>query len=178
MTPLLRAAAAASMLLFPAARPLFAAAPADTSALRFHGFRAGAKLAELDRLLRSREGSRMRCDRSKRDARVQECRGVVKDSALGGTVELWVSAIDSTAGVITLSAEMDSVRFARWLGGIEARYGRVRPSRQGSQSMMQWVRRGRMLRLTWRIERGKRTASVSLVDGRVLDEWGKARSSK
>jgi hypothetical protein len=33
-----------------------------------------------------------------------------------------------------------------------------------------------MLRLTWRTERGGRMASVSLVDGRVLDDWGRARS--
>ncbi len=39
--------------------------------------------------------------------------------------------------------------------------------------MMQWVRRGRMLRLTWRTDRRGRTASVSLVDGRVLDAWGR-----
>jgi hypothetical protein len=48
---------------------------------------------------------------------------------------------------------------------------------QGSQWMMQWVRRGRMLRLTWRTDRGKRTASVSLVDGRVLDAWGQKRAA-
>jgi hypothetical protein len=43
--------------------------------------------------------------------------------------------------------------------------------------MMQWVRQGRMLRLTWRIEGREKTASVSLVDGRVLDQWrgGRAR---
>ena len=46
---------------------------------------------------------------------------------------------------------------------------------QGTQWMMQWVRQGRMLRLTWRIEGGGKTASVSLVDGRVLDAWGRAR---
>jgi hypothetical protein len=40
--------------------------------------------------------------------------------------------------------------------------------------MMQWVRRGRMLRLTWKTDRGDRVASVSLVDGRVLDAWGRA----
>ena len=42
--------------------------------------------------------------------------------------------------------------------------------------MMQWVRRGRMIRLTWRMEKGNRTASVSLIDGHVLDAWGRARS--
>jgi hypothetical protein len=41
---------------------------------------------------------------------------------------------------------------------------------------MQWVRRGRMLRLTWRMERGQKVASVSLVDGRVLDDWGRSRT--
>jgi hypothetical protein len=41
--------------------------------------------------------------------------------------------------------------------------------------MMQWVRRGRMLRLTWRKEGTATTASVSLVDGRVLDRWGRRR---
>jgi hypothetical protein len=42
--------------------------------------------------------------------------------------------------------------------------------------MMQWVRRGRMLRLTWRAEKNSKTASVSLVDGRVLDAWGRSRA--
>jgi hypothetical protein len=34
-----------------------------------------------------------------------------------------------------------------------------------------------MLRLTWRIEQGEKVASVSLVDGRVLDAWGRSRSA-
>jgi len=39
--------------------------------------------------------------------------------------------------------------------------------------MLQWVRRGRMLRLTWRLEGTGKVASVSLVDGRVLDNWAR-----
>jgi hypothetical protein len=145
----------------------------DTSALRFHSFRAGARLDELDRLIGSRQGGRLSCDRAQRDQRVSECRGLMNDTALGGSVEIWVSAMDSVAGVITLSAEVEAERLARWRRTIESRYGRVAVRSQGSQRMMQWVRRGRMLRLTWRTDRGKRTASVSLVDGRVLDRWGK-----
>jgi hypothetical protein len=99
----------------------------------------------------------------------------VSDSALGVPVEVWVSAIDSVSGVLTLSAELDAETLDRWRRRIEASYGRVTIRSQGSQRMMQWVRRGRMLRLTWRTERGKRTASVSLVDGRVLDGWGANR---
>jgi len=155
------------------------AAPAaqDTAALQFHGFRAGARLDQLDALIRRLDGGRLRCDRARRDRRVSECRGVVKDSALGGEVKVWVSAIDSVAGVITLSAGVEAKRLERWRRTIESRYGRVAVGTQGSQRMMQWVRRGRMLRLTWRTDRGERTASVSLVDGRVLDAWGKDRAT-
>jgi hypothetical protein len=87
-----------------------------------------------------------------------------------------VSAMDSAAGVITLSAAVDSSALGAWRRDLEQRYGRVAVQRQGGQSMQQWVRRGRMLRLTWRTERRELTASVSLVDGRVLDAWGAGRS--
>jgi hypothetical protein len=152
-------------------------APQDTSALRFHGFLAGARLDELDGLIRRLGRGRLLCDRASRDRRVSECRGTVRDSALGGAVKVWISAIDSVAGVITLSAGVDSATLDRWRTRIEAKYGRVDAKAQGSQWMMQWVRRGRMLRLTWRTDRGQRTASVSLVDGRVLDAWGRDRAA-
>ncbi len=152
-------------------------APQDSSALQFHGFRAGARLDELDGLIRRLGGKRLNCDRARSDHRVSECRGTVRDSALGGAVSVWISAIDSVAGVITLSAGVDAATLNRWRTRIESRYGRVNATAQGSQSMMQWVRRGRMLRLTWRTDRGERTASVSLVDGRVLDAWGRDRAA-
>ena len=177
MTLPLRAPALA-LLLLTATTPASAGAIAqDTSALQFHGFRAGARLDEIDGLIRRLDGGRLRCDRAKRDRRVSECRGMLRDSALGGAVKVWVSAIDSLAGVITLSAGVDGETLDRWRQGIESRYGRVSAKVQGSQWMMQWVRRGRMLRLTWRTDRGKRTASVSLVDGRVLDAWGQKRAA-
>ena len=43
--------------------------PQDTSALEFHGFRAGARIEELDSLIRRLDGGRLRCDRAKRDRR-------------------------------------------------------------------------------------------------------------
>jgi hypothetical protein len=179
MTHPLRVSAVALTLLSLAASASASTGPGaqDTSALQFHGFRAGARLDELDGLIRRLGGGRLRCDRAKRDRRVSECRGTVRDSAMGGTVKVWVSAIDSVAGVLTLSAGVDGETLDRWRERIEARYGRVGAKAQGSQWMMQWVRRGRMLRLTWRTDRGRRTASVSLVDGRVLDEWGRKRAA-
>jgi hypothetical protein len=106
-----------------------------------------------------------------------ECRGALHEPELGGVVELWVSAIDSTAGVITLSGMVVPDQLDRWRQALQGRYGLVGPKVQGTQRMLQWVRRGRMLRLTWRLERSGRIASVSLVDGRVLDDWGRARPS-
>ena len=175
MTHPLRAPALTLALLSLAASASASTGPTaqDTSALQFHGFRAGARLNELDSLIRRLDGGRLRCDRAKRDRRVSECRSTVRDSAMGGAVKVWVSAIDSVAGVITLSAGVDGETLDRWRRRLESRYGPVGAKAQGTQWMMQWVRRGRMLRLTWRTDRGERTASVSLVDGRVLDDWGR-----
>ncbi len=152
-------------------------APPDTSALEFHGFRAGARLDELHARIKGFDRGRLRCDRAKRDRRVAECRGSLRDSTLGGEVSVWASAMDSVAGIITLSAGVGEKTLDGWRRSIVSRYGRVAVKTQGSQRMMQWVRRGRMLRLTWRTERGKLVASVSLVDGRVLDAWGRSRQA-
>ena len=148
----------------------------DTSALQFYGFQAGARLGAIETRLHGLNGGHLRCDRAKADPRVTECRAVLTDPDLGGTVNLWVSAMDSVAGVITLSSDLTGDRLDRWRRRIESRYGRVGVRARGTEWMMQWVRRGRMLRLTWRTDRGARAASVSLVDGRVLDGWGRSRA--
>ncbi len=167
----------ASLLLALAVFPAHLAASMvqDTSTLRFRGFRAGAPLTQLDAVVRRSGGSGLGCARASRDPRVSECRAALEDSA-AGRVGVWVSAMDSVAGVITLSAALDSTTLQGWRRELERRYGTVGVKRQGGQSMMQWVRRGRMLRLTWRSERGGLVASVSLVDGRVLDAWGAGRA--
>jgi hypothetical protein len=77
---------------------------------------------------------------------------------------------------MTLSGVTAPGQLERWRLALQERYGRVGKRVQGTQSMLQWVRRGRMLRLTWRLEAGEKIASVSLVDGHVLDDWGRARS--
>jgi hypothetical protein len=170
---------AASLLLIPALEAVSAApTAADTSALEFLGFRAGARLDELALHLQSIGGGKMRCRRSKIDMRVSECRAALNEEQVGGAAELWVSAMDSLAGVITLSGVLAPDQLERWRETLEARYGRVGTRSQGAQSMLQWVRRGRMLRLTWRLERGEKVVSVSLVDGWVLDAWGRSNTSR
>ncbi|MEP6689147.1 MAG: hypothetical protein ABJC36_12435 [Gemmatimonadales bacterium] len=175
MVIVLRACFALLLLLGSLRAALAQPMPADTMPLEFHGFRAGATLAELQSTLRTLGAGRLHCDRAKADRRVTECRASITDVELGERVNLWVSAIDSVAGVISLSSSVGAAQLDRWRQAIERRYGRVDATVQGSQWMMQWVRRGRMLRLTWRIERGEKIASVSLVDGRVLDAWGRGK---
>jgi hypothetical protein len=178
MRTTVRAALLAGLLLLPSEdRAGAAQASGDTSALQFLGFRAGARLDELSLHLRSAGGGPLRCRRSKVDGRVSECRGVLHNSEVGPRVDLWVSAIDSLAGVMTLYGKVDSIQLEDWRLTLQTRYGQVATRVQGSQSMLQWVRRGRMIRLTWRLEGKAKVASVSLVDGHVLDNWGRARSS-
>jgi hypothetical protein len=153
------------------------AVPSDTSGLEFLGFHAGARLQDLDSRLRSVGGSALRCRRSKIDPRVTECRARLDRADFAVPVDLWISAIDSLAGVIMISATLREEQLDRWRRHLQDHYGTVDPKVQGPQRMLQWVRRGRMLRLTWRLERQGKAASVSLVDGKVLDEWGRSRAA-
>jgi hypothetical protein len=177
MLTAVRVALLAGLLLLPSGHHAGAAQAArDTSGLQFLGFRAGARLDELSQHLRGAGGGPLRCKRSRIDDRVSECRGLLRTSESAPTVELWVSAIDSVAGVMTLSGTVDPRQLEDWRRTLQDRYGRVAARVQGSQSMLQWVRGGRMIRLTWRLEGREKIASVSLVDGHVLDNWGRGTS--
>ena len=78
-------------------------------------------------------------------------------------------------GILTVSSDLDGPALDQWRSQLERDYGTVGARVQGTQWMLQWVRHRQMLRLTWRIDQGRQTASVSLVDGRVLDDWGRRR---
>jgi hypothetical protein len=176
-----RSGAIAGLLLALASLPATAQSAASSPAspdrpLAFFGFEAGAPLADVAARLKALDGSRLRCDRAHADSHVTECRATVGDPALGGPVNLWMSAIDSLSGVMTLSADVSPDQLDTWRSALEKAYGKVGAQVQGTQWMMQWVRRGRMIRLTWRTENGNRVASVSLIDGHVLDAWGRGRA--
>ena len=120
---------ALALSLLAVTTPISATGPTapDTAALQFHGFRAGARLDEIDARLRRLEAGSLRCDGAKADRRVSECRGTFSDPDLGGTVTLWISAIDSVAGIITISAE-PRLESARPLAGGDRR--ELRPGRR------------------------------------------------
>lgn len=162
------------ILLRPA--PLSAQATA-LPPLSFLGFEAGASLGAVGQRVQALGGQGLHCIRSKRDRAVQDCRASVMDPGSRRVIDLWLSAIDSAAGVLMLSSPLSGVELDSWRSGLESAFGNVGANVQGPQWMLQWVRQGRMLRLTWRIENGQKVASVSLVDGRVLDSWGKRKET-
>ncbi|MEO8138515.1 MAG: hypothetical protein ABI742_02660 [Gemmatimonadota bacterium] len=162
---------------------IVAAAPSAANAqgdllppLRFLGIEVGLPLVDLGREVTTLGGKSLRCDRSRRDPSVRDCRASVRSPGSGQPLALWASVIDSATGILTLSGPVTGVQLDEWRTRLEEDYGTVGAQVQGSQWMMQWVREGRMIRLTWRIENGTKVASVSLVDGRVLDAWGRRRT--
>jgi hypothetical protein len=159
------------------APPTIAAQTASLPPLSFLGFEAGAPLDAVGRQVEALGGRGLRCDRARRDRTVRECRAVVVDPASGRPLNLWLSSMDSSTGVLTLSSPVSGVELDAWRSGLETAFGVVDANVQGPQWMLQWVRQGRMLRLTWKIENGAKVASVSLVDGWVLDGWGRKRLS-
>ncbi|HTC24585.1 MAG TPA: hypothetical protein VK688_09495 [Gemmatimonadales bacterium] len=146
--------------------------------LEFHGFRAGAHLSEIAAQVERLDGTSLKCVRARVDKRISECRAMLTDPDFGGPVEIWLSAVDSVASVMTLSGEVAPDQLDQWRSGLESRYGRVGAKVRGSQWAMQWIRHNRMIRLTWRIEHASKVASVALVDGAVLDAWGRERARR
>ncbi len=116
-------------------------------------------------------GPGLACQRSQADARLQDCRATITDPLTDAPVSIWLAAIDSATGVVTVSATLTARDFERWRTAIESAYGRRSATVQGSQGMAQWILGTQMLRLTWRAATPRIEASVSLVDGPVLDGW-------
>jgi hypothetical protein len=146
--------------------------------LEFLGFAAGAPLVEVARQAAHLGARQLKCDRARKDRSVLECRATLVDSISGRPLSLWLSAIDSASAIVTLSGPVAADQLQNWKLDLEDRYGVVDARVQGPQWMLQWVRHGRMLRLTWREEQGQKVASVSLTDGWILDAWGRKRAGK
>jgi hypothetical protein len=159
--------------------PALAQSPVrNTTILEFRGFRPGDRLSDIASRIEQLDGSKLHCIRAKVDRRISECRANLSDPDFGGAVQIWLSAIDSVAGVVTLSGQVAPDQLDQWRSTLEARYGRVGAKVQGPQWMMQWIRQDQMIRLTWRIEGTSKVASVALVDGAVLDAWGRERARR
>jgi len=116
-------------------------------------------------------GPGLACRQAQADRRLQDCRAVIADPTTGKPLSVWLAAIDSAVGVLTVSGHLSSAELAAWRLELESAYGARPTTVQGTQRMLQWVRGSQMLRLTWRVSGGQVEASVSVVDGPVLDGW-------
>lgn len=147
------------------------AAPAQRPPLAFYGFRAGAPLADADAQVRLLLGAGLACRRSSADARLQDCRAAFPEPVTGTSLTVWLAAIDSVVGIVTVSATLSADAFEGWRTQLEATFGPRLAASEGTQRMLQWLRPSQMLRLTWRGRSERIEASVSLVDGPVLEGW-------
>ena len=105
--------------------------------LAFLGFEAGTRLTPAAHQVRALGGRGLRCDRSRRDRAVHECRGTVFAPGSGTAVELWLSAVDSAAGVLTLSGSITGAAAA----GDEAHHGAPAGPRLRAQELLRAARR-------------------------------------
>ena len=90
----------------------------------------------------------------------------------GGMAGCASAAAPCTAIVLVSGTIPESERL-RWERAFEAAYGAVPARVDGAQRMRQWIRDRTMLRLVWRGSASNPEVSVSLVDGRTLDSWGR-----
>lgn len=139
--------------------------------LRFFGFRVGTTLTATAGRVTELAGTTLACERSTADRRVMDCRSVFPDPITSDTVDLWLSAVDSLVAILTVSGSVSPVQFHAWRSSLVSAYGEATMAEQGSQSMLQWIRHRQMLRLTWREFSDSTLASVSLIDGPILDGW-------
>ena len=146
--------------------------------LSFLGFEAGARLDAVSLQVQALGGTGLRCDRSRRDRTVSECRATLFDPVWSRPVTLWLSAMDSATGILMLSGPVTGEQLDGWKTELESAFGGVGARVEGPQWMLQWVRQGRMMRLTWRVDNNAKVASVSLVDGWILDDWGRHRDER
>lgn len=143
----------------------------DSAGFGFLSFHPGMTLVELREHASQQGRGDIGCRAGVADPRLLECRGGLPELDSGRSVDIWVSVINGRAAITLLSARLTDARLARWRELLEGRYGPSPERRQGPGKMLQWIRGGRMLRLTWRPKGREFEASVSMVDGPLLDSW-------
>ena len=172
-----RRALVAALLLWLVTPFLPAQTPSRTRlpSLKFFSFRVGVPLEHVATTAANWGGSPLDCRQSVVDPDVLDCRSSFADPITAASIDLWLSAMDSLVGVLTVSGEVSGLQLDGWRSSLISAYGDAQVTTQGSQRTLQWIRHRQMLRLTWRDIDGTTSASVSLIDGPVLDGWGRRR---
>lgn len=148
-----------------------APAPADTAGLRFLGFYGGQPVGELKEHAHEAGRGELSCQPARSDLRLSECRGGLPELDSGRSVDVWAALIDDHVAILTLSGRLSEARLRRWRELLEGRYGPAVQYHRGPMWMLQWVRHGQMLRLSWRTKGRDFEVSASLTNGPLLDGW-------
>lgn len=134
--------------------------------LEFLGLRAGMTRAESEATLRA-SGATLQCQPT-REPRLTACTAAL--TPVGGPVlTVTLSLVDDQVGIALLAGPASADRIAVWYETLTERYGEAPLRRRGAQESFQWIRNRQMLRLTVRREAQGLMASVSLIDGPLLD---------
>lgn len=115
----------------------------------------------------ARHRASLRCQPT-REPRLQACSAAATLPG-GDPATLTVHLVDNQVGIVLIAARLSAERIADWHDELSRAYGDVVPERRPGQESFQWIRNGQMLRLTVRREPGGLMASISLVDGPLLD---------
>jgi hypothetical protein len=102
------------------------------------------------------------------DARFSECQGRVAPEG-EPALALIASLVRDSVAVLLLSGPVSEADLQRWQAELDRRIGPATTRQSQGQTIRQWIRSRRMIRITARTEGGARVASVSLVDGVLLD---------
>lgn len=138
--------------------------------LSFLGIAPGAPRVTAEVWLRRHHGE-WSCARSTVDSRFSECRGRIAPEQTPA-LTITASLIGDSVGVLLLSGPVPETQLLRWRADLEAAFGPARTTAERDPTTWQWIRNRRMLRIAWRPGASGPTASVSLVDGRLLDGLG------
>jgi hypothetical protein len=133
------------------------------------GLETGVERGQLESRV-AELGGRLECKGSAVDRRFAECSAVLKRAPDGRHWNLLASMVDGNAAILLLTAPFDAPRLTAFREELTQALGRPNLNSRGGQDSFEWVRAGRMLRLTSRHQGGRLEVAVSLVEGRLLDQ--------
>lgn len=111
------------------------------------------------------------------DPRFTECLGRIAPPG-EPVLSLTASLVHDTVAILLLSGPVADSDLPRWRAALDDRIGPAAVRQSQGQTVWQWVRARRMVRITVQAGSGTRMASVSLVDGVLLDGLGEPRIPK
>jgi hypothetical protein len=156
---------ALALLGLAVASPLRGQAPA---ALQVHGLEPGIAQADLGTRV-GQLGGKLACHGSTANSRLGECLATLSRAPDHRGWTLRASLVEGTAAILILTSPISDRDLDRLREQLIADFGRPNLRNQGAVRSYEWIRSGRMMRLTTNGAADWREVSISLVDGAVLD---------